>query len=193
MDEQRSERVRSSVPSSRLVGCSRCAHARGAVALLVFLAAAARARIVAADLRLVAPHRLHRRIVAADARRLLARCGRAAPAAAVSAPATAAAPKRPTPAPPPGRSGSAARGAAPAAAARRRGAAFVVEHRPQPPQVADDLLVDALLHRLEQRRSFLSCTRPADRAGRSRAGRCLPSGGRGCRGGPSTARRRSAA
>ena len=42
-------------------------------------------------------------------------------------------------------------------------------------------------------RSSPSCTRPADRAGRSRAGRCLPSGGRGCRGGPSTARRRSAA
>ena len=44
---------------------------RGPVALLVFLSAAARTRIVAADLRLVAPHRLHRRVVAADARRLL--------------------------------------------------------------------------------------------------------------------------
>ena len=42
-------------------------------------------------------------------------------------------------------------------------------------------------------RSSPSCTRRADRAGRSRAGRCLPSGGRGCRGDPSTARRRSAA
>ena len=37
--------------------------------LLIFLAAAARARIVAADLRLVAPHGLHGRIVAPDARR----------------------------------------------------------------------------------------------------------------------------
>ncbi len=43
---------------------------RCSVALLVLLPAAARARIVAADLRLVAPHRLDRRVVAADARRL---------------------------------------------------------------------------------------------------------------------------
>ena len=42
---------------------------RYSMALLVFLAAAARARIVAADFRLVAPHGLDRRIVATDARR----------------------------------------------------------------------------------------------------------------------------
>src|SRR5256885_11010646 len=46
------------------------------VALLVFLAAAAGARIVAADFRLVAAHRLHDRIVAADARRLAVWRGR---------------------------------------------------------------------------------------------------------------------
>src|SRR5260370_36160319 len=46
---------------------SRC----GTVALFVFLPAAARAGIVAPDLRLVATYRLHRRIVAADTRRLL--------------------------------------------------------------------------------------------------------------------------
>ena len=42
-------------------------------------------------------------------------------------------------------------------------------------------------------RSFPSCTRRADPSGRIRAARCLLSGGRGCRGGLSTACRQSAA
>src|SRR4051812_8149077 len=47
------------------------------MAFLVFLAAAARARVVAAHLRALVPHRFWHGVVAADARRLLLRGGRA--------------------------------------------------------------------------------------------------------------------
>src|SRR5437773_10981954 len=50
---------------------ARTSLGRRSVALLVLLSTPARARIVAADLRLVAPHRPGRRVVAADARRQL--------------------------------------------------------------------------------------------------------------------------
>ena len=65
--------------------------------------------------------------------------------------------------------------------------------RAQPPQVARRSPRRRAPSWPGTARSSRACTRPADRAGRSRAGRCLPSGGRGCRGDPSTARRRSAA
>ena len=157
----------------------------GPVALLVLLAAAARAGVVAADLGLVAPHRLDRRVVAADARRarrpsaprgaeLAGRRRRRRRRLLGVAERQLRRPRR--------RRGAAARPGRPAAPPSP-----VSIDRPQPPQVADDLLVDAAPSWPGRARSSPSCTRPADRAGRSRAGRCLPSGGRGCRGDPSTA------
>ena len=60
---------RSVIVSSSLIDAApRTRDPSGAMALLEFLAAAAPARVVAADLRLVAPNGLHRRVVAAGAR-----------------------------------------------------------------------------------------------------------------------------
>ena len=167
---------------------------RGAMTLLVLFSAAARARVVASDLRLVAADGLHRRIVAADTRRLPA-CAAADPAAAVCpVPADRARPRTRVPVPRSGRSESAAslrathgRGGNRRRRSRLRsgpaGAATGSGRSPRPPAASWPGTA----------RSSLSCTRRGGRAGRSRAGRCLPSGDRGCRGGLSTADRRSAA
>ena len=82
-----------------------------------------------------------------------------------------------------------------AAGGRTGGAAaassLVAGDRRQPPQVPDDLFLDRGPSSPERARSSLSCIDERVALARSRAGRCLPSGGRGCRGDPSTARRRS--
>src|SRR6266545_823010 len=122
----------------------------GSVTLLVLLPAAARARVVAANLRLVAPHRLRRCIVAADAWGLLLLWLRARERARAGRLRTRATEDRrrlrrrivederwrPS------------RGRTPG---NRR---LLVEDRPQPPQVADDFLVHTLLHCLEQREAL---------------------------------------
>src|SRR5688572_24838058 len=123
------------------------------VALREFLAAAAPARIVAANLRLLALHGLDH-VVAADPRRL----------AILHEVVDALRRRR--------RRGSAAedrlglflrvvvgegRRALRRLADRRRDADFAalaLDHRPQPPQVADDLFFDAAAHVLEQREAF---------------------------------------
>src|SRR5262245_27765794 len=116
--------------------------------LLVLFPAAARARVVASDLRFVAPYRLDAGVVAADAgglpgsrsaerrgwRRLrLSRRSerrRRRRAAVVENQRRAADGRRP---------------------ARR----FLGNHRTQQPQVADDFVLDALLHRREEREALL--------------------------------------
>ena len=128
----------------------------GAVALLVLLAAAARARVVPAHLRLVAPHGLHH-VVAAGALRLPGRArravehgGRVARSAAQRDRAAARLAGRRAGAPPrPRRPGAATTCSAPSP-------------RPRDPSCPGTA------------RSSPSCTRRAGRAGRSRAGRCLP-------------------
>src|SRR5690349_6558995 len=126
----------------------------GPVALLVFLPAAARARIVASDFRPLMADRLHRRIVAADSRRLLLRGGRARRRGGRRAGRSRRTEHRR------GRGFGARivedqRRAALRCTTDRRRRRFLAQHRPQPPQVADDLLVDAILHRLEQLEAFL--------------------------------------
>src|SRR5215831_17600139 len=117
----------------------------GAVALLVLLSAPARTRIVAADLGRVVPDRLHGGIVAADARRRprlprrpeRRRCrGRAERRRRLLAAAQNQ--RRPR---------------APCGPRRRRFLA-PAQDRPQQPQVADDLLIDAILHRLKELEAF---------------------------------------
>src|SRR5437016_5392538 len=123
------------------------------MALLVFFPAAAGARIVAAHLRLVAADRLLHRVVAAVARRLLDarrprrrhrvrrrrsrraehRRGRGLGGGIVE---------------------DERRATLRRTAHDGRGGLFA-QDRPQPPEVADDLLVDAILHRLEQLEAFL--------------------------------------
>src|SRR4051794_26253030 len=119
------------------------------MALLVLLAAAARTRIVAADFGFVALDLLDH-VVAAGARRARSVRARRRRAGRVAAAATAERPERrggrrlvhgdlwrPT------RRRRADRWR------RRSGVAALVGHdRREPPQVADDLLFDAILHRL---------------------------------------------
>src|SRR6185312_7113403 len=119
------------------------------MALLVFLAAAARARVVASDLRLIAAHGLDDRVVAADARRLAVRCGRRGDRRAGGARERRRRLFR----------GSAqnqrlARTHGHAARQRRLGA-FFRNHGTQPPQELDGLLVDAAPHVLEEIEALL--------------------------------------
>src|SRR5262245_17639 len=119
------------------------------MAFLVLLPAAARARIVAAHLWLVAPHGDRLGIVATDPwRPLLARTRRRRSKRTGFTRLRA-------------RAGQRGRGARLGARivqderrATRCGTAgdrrFFVQHRPQPPQVANDLFVDAIFHRLEE-------------------------------------------
>ena len=104
---RRSGRWRGRLSMERTRGAVRFVYihtlCRGPVALLVFLPAAARARVVAADLRLVAPHGLHRRIVAADARRLLLSLRPARTGSACRRLRARRAEQRATATPPPGR------------------------------------------------------------------------------------------
>src|SRR5689334_6649820 len=125
----------------------------GPVAFLVFLTAAARARVVAADLRPFVPHGLDCGIVAANPRRLLLG-GRGARRRG----GRGGRPRRTEHR----RGGRVSTGivedqrrAALRCTADRRGRCFFAQHRPQPPQVADDLLFDAILHRLEEIEAFL--------------------------------------
>src|SRR5688572_13579446 len=123
------------------------------VALLELLAAAAPARIVAADLRLVALHRLDH-VVAADAGRL----------AILDEVVDAARRRRLR------RAGEDRGGLLLRVVVIERGralghradrhvhlglAAVALDHRLQPPQVADDLFLDASAHVLEQREALL--------------------------------------
>src|SRR5207244_7293524 len=114
--------------------------------LLVFFSAPARTRLVAAHFGLIVPDGLDRRVVAADARRLLrlppaerrVRRGRAECRRRLGA-SSAGQDER--------RSGTSDR-------PRHRRLGTFAEDRPQPPQVADDLFVHPLVHRLEQREAF---------------------------------------
>src|SRR5215831_18689111 len=126
----------------------------GSMAFLVFLAAAAGTGIVPPDLRLLAAHGLDRGIVAADTRWLLrTRRARRGSGAGRQRPRRAEHRRR-------GGLGArivederrAALRLAPRCRDRRP---LALENGPQPPQVADDLLVDPLLHRLEQLEAFL--------------------------------------
>src|SRR5262245_25370434 len=120
------------------------ASRRQSMTLLVLLPAAARARVVAPHLRLVAAHGLDD-VVAADARRLLAACGwpwrRHWPRRRAHRPtewrrslfAGAAEDKRRT-----------------LSLRTARGDGLVAHHGPDSPQEADGLLVHALLHRLKE-------------------------------------------
>src|SRR5262245_4068983 len=120
------------------------------MAFLVLLPAAARTRVVAADLWLVASYRLRDRIVAANARRLLLWLGSGKRARL----------RRLRP-----RRTQHRHGLRPGIVEnqRRRPArgrasgdrSLFVEDRPEPPEVADDFLVDPLLHRLEEREALL--------------------------------------
>src|SRR6185436_8039657 len=131
------------------------------MALLVFLAAAARTRIVAADLRLITPDGFHRGIVATDAGRGGRRPSRRG-----------------------WRGGTGKRRLLPGGGERRRGLGHrIVQHQrrtarrrltrggtprrgghagfallredwPQPPHVADGLFIHAIFHGLEQREAF---------------------------------------
>src|SRR5882672_7238685 len=114
------------------------------VTFLVFLAAPAGTRIVAADLGLVAPDGLRDGVVAADPGRLLllgARRAERARRRRMRARADQHRLRR--------RVVQDQRGPARRGTARRRGGLFV-QDRPQPPEIPDDLLVDAVLHRLEE-------------------------------------------
>src|SRR5216683_6134410 len=122
------------------------------MALLVLLSAPARARLVAADLRLVAPHRLGRRVVTADPGRLLrARRPERAGLRRLSAPASEDRRRFSGRIVEDQRRRPAWRGSA----RRLHGRGLVVQDRAQPPEVADDLLVDAILHRLEELEALL--------------------------------------
>src|SRR5262245_26367324 len=112
------------------------------VAFLVLLPAPARARIVAADLRFVALH-LTDDVVAAGARRARAGLGRRV--AADRAEGRGGRLRRPAERDlrrPPGRLLGTGRS--------RHRPALLARDRREPPQVADDLLLDAVLHRLEE-------------------------------------------
>src|SRR5262249_27082855 len=127
------------------------ASCRRPVALLVFLSAAARTWIVAPDLRLLTAHGLDARIVAADARRRLRARG----------PGRRHRVRRRSRCPEHRRRGCfGARIVQDQRRAPRRRPSWrrhvaLAENRPQPPEVAHDLLVHALLHRLEEREAFL--------------------------------------
>src|SRR5262249_40049920 len=111
------------------------------VTLLVLLPAAARARIVAADPRLIVTKRLDLGVVPANARGLTRRAAstrigglrRTAEHRRNVGPAAAQGERRSLP-----------------LDRTRRRLGLVAENRPQPPQIADDLFVDAILHRLEE-------------------------------------------
>ena len=118
------------------------------MALLVFLSAAARTRIVAAHFRLVAPHRVHRGIVAADARR--SRRARGKTCRTRGSQRRAAARGADAKAPPGSAFGS-------FSMHRRRGAArrtlrriIADDGELADPQPVDHVLVDAPLHVLKQ-------------------------------------------
>src|SRR4030095_4334598 len=120
---------------------------RGAVTLLVLLAAPARTQIVAADLRLIAFDGLDH-VVAADPRRLLLWTARDAERAWRRLGAGPGERRR--------------RGRAGVVENQRRLTAhgtashlgFFVQHRPQPPDVSDDLPVDTIFHGLEERKAL---------------------------------------
>ena len=155
------------------------------VALLVFLPAAARARVVTADFGFVPAHLLDDVVAAGAGRTRRFRRGNRAGRCR--------------------RSHQTATGGG-ACCARHRElrrppwrwlrelARRPLRHRPASAATSSGrFLLQSGLSSPGRARSSPSCTRRADRAGRSRAARCLPSDGPGCRGGPSTARRRSAA
>src|SRR6476659_2172354 len=122
---------------------------RGAVTLLVLLATPARTQIVAADLRLIAFDGLDH-VVAADPRRLLLLLtARGAERAWRRLGAGPGERRR--------------RGRTRVVENQRRLTArhgtashlgFFVQHRPQPPDVSDDLPVDTILHGLEERKAL---------------------------------------
>src|SRR5207249_767222 len=100
-----------------------------------------------ADFRLLAPHRVNRRIVATHPRGLPAarrrgrRLGRRSKCQRRLAPAAAPAQNQRRPGPPD--------------RARQWRLRAIAENWPQPPEIADDLFVDALLHRLEEIEALL--------------------------------------
>src|SRR5262245_11282454 len=123
------------------------------VALFVLLPAAARTRVVAADLRPFVPHRFHRGVVAADARSLL--CRRARPCRCGGRRCRRSRTED-------GRRGAFRarivedeRGTPHGLATYRRGRSLLAQYRPQPPEIADDFLVHPILHRLEEVEALL--------------------------------------
>src|SRR5437660_1096244 len=141
----RPDSVDRSVGISVFSSISSCGRA---VTFLVFLPASARARIVAAYLRLVVAERRHLCVVAADACGLTCRpaaaaelgclCGRAAERGHRLS--RAAAEDQRGPGAPDG--------------TRRRRLLAVAQHRTEPPHVTDDFLVHAVFHSLEERKAL---------------------------------------
>src|SRR5262249_46981281 len=125
---------------------------RRSVTLFVLFSAPARARIVAADFRSLVPHRFRDGIAAANARTL---GGRARPRRRRGC--------RGRPRRAEHRRGGGLRSrivederrAPHRLPAHRRRGRFFAQHRAQPPEITDDLLVHAILHRLEENEALL--------------------------------------